>query len=679
MQNPLLDINQLPQFSEIKPEHVEVAIDLVLAENRSALKKILKQAGPFSWENLMIPLDQMENRLSRVWSPVSHLNSVSNSEALRQAHDACLPKLSAYSTEVAQDEDLYRAYCAIKNSDAFAGLDQAKKKTIDDALLKFKLSGVALGKKSKQQFKEIKQKLSTLKSKFEQNIMDATQAFRIHIEDESQLIGLPDFALAMARQAAEEEELEGWVFTLDAPSFIAVMTYADNREFREEMYTAYTTRASDQGPNASEFDNTEVMQEILKCRDKLAELLGFANYAELSIADKMAESTDTVINFLMDLVERSRPQAVKEFEQLKDFAKNKYGLRNIKAWDIAYYSEKLKQKEYGISQQELKPYFPANKVVNGLFGIVEKLYGIKVTPVTGINSWHKDVEYYEIKDEQGEIRGSFYLDLYARTNKRGGAWMDECIRRMKCEETIQHPVAYLTCNLTPPVSTDPALLTHDEVTTLFHEFGHGLHHMLTRVDELSVSGINGVEWDAVELPSQFMENWCWEKEGLALISGHYQTGETLPEALYEKLIKAKNFQSAMFMIRQLEFALFDFRLYMEYGREGFTSVQSLLDDVRQKVAVVIPPTFNRFQHGFSHIFAGGYAAGYYSYKWAEVLSADAFAKFEETGIYNEATGREFLTEILEKGGSHSAAELFRNFRGRDPEIDALLRHSGLAS
>jgi oligopeptidase A len=455
------------------------------------------------------------------------------------------------------------------------------------------------------------------------------------------------------------------------------MTYSDIRKFREEMYHAYTTRASNKGPNAGEFDNTQVMQEILEGRKEMASLLGYKNYAELSIANKMAESTDQVLEFLNNLVEKSKPQAEKEFAALKKFARKECDIINLEAWDIMYVSEKLKTREYGISQEELKPYFPAPRVIQGLFNIVEKLYAIKITEKEDVDVWHKDVNFYEIHDEDGELRGQFYFDLYARNNKRGGAWMDECIGRMKCDDTIQTPVAYLTCNLTPPVGNKPALLTHDEVTTLFHEFGHGLQHMLTKIDNLSVSGISGVEWDAVELPSQFMENWCWEKDGLELISSHVETGEVLPESLYQKLLKAKNFQSAMLMLRQLEFSLFDFRLHMEFGSETFKGIQALLDEVRQQVAVIKPPAFNQFQHGFSHIFAGGYAAGYYSYKWAEVLSADAFSMFEEEGIFNQQTGKAFLHAILETGGSEKAMTLFKRFRGREPEIDALIRHSGL--
>jgi len=536
---------------------------------------------------------------------------------------------------------------------------------------------VALDKASKQKFKETKQKLSTLKSKFEQNILDATHAFNIHIEDEKGLSGLPEFARSMAKQVAQEEDMQGWLFTLDAPSYLAVMTYADDEGFRKEMYSAYSTRASEQGPTANEYDNSEIMEDMLKARCELADILGFNNYAEFSIANKMAETTDEVLAFLNNLVEKSYPLAKKEFEQLQQYTKEEFDIRKLQAWDVAYYSEKLKQKEYGISQEELKPYFPADKVIHGLFKIVHKLYAIDIVQIEGVDVWHPDVLFYEIKDKQGNIRGQFYLDLYARANKRGGAWMDECISRMQCGDTIQIPVAYLTCNLTPPVGSNPALLTHNEVTTLFHEFGHGLQHMLTQINVSFVSGISGVEWDAVELPSQFMENWCWEKEGLELISAHYQTGEPLPEELFNKLIKAKNFQSAMFMVRQLEFALFDFRLYMEYGKKYFKGIQALLNEVREKVAVVIPPASNRFQHGFAHIFSGGYSAGYYSYKWAEVLSADAFSKFEENGIFDEKTGQEFLKNILETGGSEKAMNLFKKFRGREPEIDALLRHSGL--
>ncbi|MDH5472723.1 MAG: oligopeptidase A [Gammaproteobacteria bacterium] len=678
MSNPLLDITALPQFSKIKADQVKPAIDKILKENRKKLSEVLEQNKVnVSWQSIIQPLEEMDNQLSRSWSPVRHLNSVMNSDEMRKAHDACVPELSAYSTEMAQNEKLYQAYIHLSESKEFNTLSDDKKRTIENALLKFKLSGIGLDKDSKEKFKQIKQELSELKTKFEHNVLDATQEWKLQVSSESALSGLPDYAKAMGRQEAKNEKIPGWIFTLDAPSYMAIMTYADDRELRKEMYQAFTTRASNEGPDAGKFDNTEIIESILQHRKDLARLLGFNNYAELSIADKMADTTDDVLKFLNDLVSKSRSRAMQEFDELKKFSEQDCDLENLEAWDVAYCSEKLKQKEYGISQEELKPYFPAPKVILGLFNIVKQLYGITITEKNDIDVWHKDVTFYEITDEQNELRGCFYLDLYARANKRGGAWMDECVSRMNYKDKIQIPVAYLTCNLTAPVENDPALLTHNEVTTLFHEFGHGLHHMLTRVDTLFVSGINGVEWDAVELPSQFMENWCWEKEGLEMIASHYQTGEALPENLFTKLIKAKNFQSAMFMVRQLEFALFDFRLHMEYGTDKFKGVQALLDEVRSQVAVFIPPEFNKFQNSFTHIFAGGYSAGYYSYKWAEVLSADAFSRFEENGIFDQKTGKAFLNNILEKGGSAKAMDLFKAFMNREPQIDALLRHSGL--
>ena len=678
MNSVLTNIDSLPEFTKIKINEIEKTITNIVQENNKKLENILKSEKVENWDNFIAKLAAMENTMSRAWSPVSHLNSVMNSEELRVAHDNCLPKLTEYSTEQAQNKDLYDAYIKVKESAVYNDLDKQNKKVIDNSIRKFELNGVALSDKEKDKFKQIKTKLASLHSKFEQNVMDATQAFQIHIEEKNQLSGLPDFVKDMAEQAAQNENIKGWLFTLDAPSYIAVMTYSDIREFREEMYTAFTTRASNKGPNAGEFDNTDIMLEILKARKEQAEILGFDNYAEISIADKMAEKTDDVLGFLNNLVKKSKLLAEKEYKELKKYARKELDITNIEAWDVMFVSEKLKQKEFGISQEELKPYFPAPKVIEGLFEIVNRLYGISIRQIENINVWHKDVKFYEIIDETGNIRGQFYLDLYARNNKRGGAWMDECIGRMKCGTIIQTPVAYLTCNLTAPVGNQPALLNHDEVTTLFHEFGHGLQHMLTKVDSLFVSGISGVEWDAVELPSQFMENWCWQKEGLALITSHVDTGEALPENLYNKLIRAKNFQSAMMMVRQLEFSLFDFRLHMEFETEEFTGVASLLNEIRQQVAVIIPPEINQFQNGFTHIFAGGYAAGYYSYKWAEVLSADAFSKFEEEGIFDRETGKEFLQCILETGGSEKAMELFSRFRGRKPDIDALLKHSGLA-
>jgi len=677
MINTLLDIKNLPKFSQIKVDDIEPTIKKIIEENKADFKILLNSDKDI--ESLIIELENMGNLLSRVWSPISHLNSVMNTEELREAHDNCLPYLSEYSTEQAQNTDLFKRYKKIKESKEFNTLDIENKKIIDNELLKFKLNGISLEESKKEEFKQLKTKLSSLKSKYEQNVMDATQAFKIHIEDKTQLLGLPEYVKDMAAQSAHEEDLKGWVFTLDAPSYISVMTYSSIRKFREEMYVAFATRASDKGPNADEFDNTNIINKILGARKELANILGYNNYSEISIADKMAEKTQDVLDFLNNLVEKSKPQAENEFNKLSLFAKKEFSIDEIKAWDIMYVSEKLKQKEYGISAEILKPYFPAPKVIKGLFEIVYRLYGIKIKEIDNIDVWHKDVKFYEIIDAEGIVRGQFYLDLYARNKKRGGAWMDECVGRMRHDNETQLPVAYLVCNLTPPIGNKAALLNHNEVVTIFHEFGHGLQHMLTKVNSLFVSGISGVEWDAVELPSQFMENWCWKKEGLELISEHVDTGKCLPDHLYEKLIKAKNFQSAMMMVRQLEFSLFDFRLHMEFNTEDFNGVQVLLDEVRDQVAVVIPPQINKFQNAFTHIFAGGYAAGYYSYKWAEVLSADAFSKFEEEGIFNRAIGNEFLKCILETGGSEKALDLFIRFRGRKPEIDALLKQTGLCS
>ena len=673
-------ITTLPHFSNLKPAEIESHLDTLLEKNRVEIENLCNrydQGENISWREWSCVLEQLDNELSRQWSPVRHLNSVMNNDDLRKAHDACIPKLSRYGTEMAQHLGLYKLYQTIRNSDQFSSLQQADKKVIENALLRFKLNGITLDEDDKELFKQHKQKLAELKTNFEHNILDATQAWQLHIKRESDLGGLPEYVKAMGKQNAKAEKEPGWIFSLDAPSYLSILMFSNSRVIRREMYEAYVTRASDQGPDAGKYDNSENMLSLLEHRKAMARLLGFENYAELSIADKMAENTTEVIKFLNDLVEKSKPQAEKEFIELENFARDELSIEDFSAWDVAYASEKLKQKAYGISQEELKPYFSAPKVISGMFEIVHRLYGISIEQQLNVDVWHQDVQFYTIKDQLGDLRGGFYLDLYARNNKRGGAWMDECLGRVMNDQLTQLPVAYLTCNLTPPVGDDPALLTHDEVTTLFHEFGHGLHHMLTQINRLFVSGISGVEWDAVELPSQFMENWCWEKEGLDCIARHYLTGEALPDELFNKMIRAKNFQSAMTMLRQLEFALFDFRLYMEYGTDSFSDVQGLLNEVREKVSVIKAPEFNRFQHGFTHIFSGGYSAGYYSYKWAEVLSADAFSKFEDQGIFNQQTGQAFLKEVLEKGGSEPATTLFMNFMGRKPSIDALLRHSGL--
>ncbi|MGL4793237.1 MAG: oligopeptidase A, partial [Aeromonas jandaei] len=581
---------------------------------------------------------------------------------------------------VGQHEGLYQAYLALSESDDFPRLGGAQRKEIQNTLRDFRLSGIGLPAEAQQRYGEIQARLSELASRFSNNVLDATQGWHKLVADEAELAGLPESVLAAARQMAELKGKEGWLFTLDIPSYLPVMMYADNRKLRAEMYEAFTTRASDQGPNAGKWDNSAIMTELLTLRSELARLLGFANYAELSLATKMADKTSQVVNFLTDLAAKSLPQGKAELEEIRAFAAEQHGQSELAAWDIAYYAEKLKQHKFSISDEQLRPYFPANKVVKGLFEVVKRVFGMKVRERLGIDTWHPDVRFYDIFDSEDELRGSFYLDLYAREHKRGGAWMDVCLgRRYRQDGSLQKPVAYLTCNFNGPVDGKPALFTHDEVVTLFHEFGHGIHHMLTRIDVAGVAGINGVAWDAVELPSQFLENWCWESEALAFISGHYETGEPLPADLLEKMLTARNFQAAMQMLRQLEFALFDFRLHQEFDPAKPDQIPALLGEVRSQVAVMTPPAFNRFQHSFSHIFAGGYAAGYYSYKWAEVLSADAFSRFEEEGIFNPATGQSFLQNILEKGGSKEPMELFRAFRGREPKVDALLRHSGIAA
>ncbi len=679
MTNPLLIRSDLPAFSSIKPEHIEPAISQLLDEARSVVKQCLEATTDYTWENLIEPIEDIEDKLNKAWSPVSHLNSVANSDELRLAYNACLPKLSEYGTEMGQNEDLCKAYHVIANRTDFANLDKAQQKIIHNALRDFKLSGIDLDTAKKQRYKEISQELSRLASNYEENLLDATNAWSKHITDVSELAGLPDSALAQAKQAAEQQNKDGWLITLQFPSFQAVITYDDNRELRREHYEAYVTRASEQGPQNPQWDNTQNMENILALRHEKAQLLGFNNYAELSLATKMAEKPSDVTSFLEDLATKSLPQAQKDLAELREFAKQEHGIDDLQSWDLGYYSEKMRQHYYQLSQEEVKAYFPATKVLPGLFAVVEKLYGLQITQITDFDTWHPDVSFYQINDAAGNVRGKFYFDLYARAKKRGGAWMDDCVGRKKSDHNLQIPVAYLTCNFTPPTSTEPSLLTHDDVTTLFHEFGHGLQHMMTQVDHLGVSGINGVEWDAVELPSQFMENWCWEKEALALISGHYQTGEVLPEALFNKMLAAKNFQAGMIMVRQLEFSLFDFKIHQNYDPEKGGRIYETLQQVREQVSVVKPPVFNRFAHSFSHIFAGGYAAGYYSYKWAEVLSSDAFSLFEEKGIFDETTGKAFLTNILETGGTEDAMELFIKFRGRKPTIDALLRHNGIAA
>ncbi|WP_324017840.1 oligopeptidase A [Aeromonas hydrophila] len=680
MNNPLLTMDSLPPFSQIQPDQVQPAVTQAIADCKQKISDVLAQRDPHTWDSLIAPLEEVNDRLARIWSPVSHLNSVLNSEALRVAHDACLPLLSEFQTYVGQHEGLYQAYRELAESDDFPLLSGAQRKEIQNTLRDFRLSGIGLPAEAQQRYGEIQARLSELASRFSNNVLDATQGWSKLVTDEAELAGLPQSAQAAARQLAELKGKEGWLFTLDIPSYLPVMMYADNRALRAELYEAFTTRASDQGPNAGKWDNSAIMTELLTLRRELAQLLGFANYAELSLATKMADKPEQVVNFLTDLAAKSLPQGKAELEEIRAFAAEQHGQLELAAWDLAYYAEKLKQHKFSISDEQLRPYFPASKVVKGLFEVVKRVFGMKVRERLGIDTWHPDVRFYDIFDAEDELRGSFYLDLYAREHKQGGAWMDVCLgRRYRQDGSLQKPVAYLTCNFNGPVDGKPALFTHNEVVTLFHEFGHGIHHMLTRIDVAGVAGINGVAWDAVELPSQFLENWCWESEALAFISGHHETGEPLPADLLEKMLTARNFQAAMQMLRQLEFALFDFRLHQEFDPASADQIPALLDEVRSQVAVMTPPAFNRFQHSFSHIFAGGYAAGYYSYKWAEVLSADAFSRFEEEGIFNPATGQSFLKSILEKGGSKEPMELFRAFRGREPQVDALLRHSGIAA
>jgi oligopeptidase A len=677
MTNPLLEHHPLPPFSRIEAQHVEPAIRQLIDRNKQAIEDLLLDQDCYSWETLLQPLEQLEDELAQAWSPVSHLNSVRNSDELREAYNACLPLFSQYSTWMGQHPRLYRAYQSIADSDSFATLSTAQRTAIEHALRDFRLAGVALPEQQQARYGELRKRLSELGSKFGENVLDATNAWTRQASRE-ELQGLPDTALANAAQAARQKGLEDYLITLDFPSLSPVLNYCENRALREEVYTANCTRASEVGPNAGQWDNTAIITESLELRQQLAQLLGFDNYAELSLATKMADSPQRVIDFMEQLASQSSAQAQTEWRDLREFAQREDGITELQAWDVSYYSEKLRQARYRVSQEDIRPYLPVSRALPGLFAVVQRLYGLKIREVEAFDSYHPDARLFEIL-EDGEIIARFFLDLYARSDKRGGAWMDDCRVRRRQGEQLQIPVAYLVCNFTPPVGDTPALLTHSELTTLFHEFGHGLHHMLTQQTVAAVSGINGVAWDAVELPSQFLENWCWEREALALISGHHETGAPLPGELLDKLLAARNFQSAMILARQLEFSLFDFRLHREWGQTADQSVQALLDEVRAQVAVVPLPDFHRFQNSFSHIFAGGYAAGYYSYKWAEVLSADAFSRFEEEGIFNRDTGASFRRNILEAGGSQEPMELFVAFRGREPKIEPLLRHSGITT
>ncbi len=680
MSNPLVTFTDLPPFASIKPEHVKPAIEQAIAECRKVTEQVLEGNTEPTWANLVVPIEEVDDRLSRIWSPVSHMNSVVNSEELREAYESCLPLLSEYGTWVGQHKGLFEAYKKLKASDEFAKLTAAQQKTITNELRDFQLSGIGLPLAEQKRYGEISKRMSELGSKFSNNVLDATMGWTKHITEVDDLAGMPESALLAAQATAEAKGLEGYLLTLEMPSYLPVMTYCDNQALRKEMYEAYVTRASDRGPNAGKWDNSEIIAEQLKLRYEIAKMLGFNNFSEKSLATKMAETPDQVLSFLNDLAKRAKPQGEQEVQQLREFAEQEFGVSQLELWDIAYYSEKQKQHLFDISDEQLRPYFPEAKVICGLFEVLKRVFGMSVQERQGVETWHESVRFFDIFDAQDQLRGSFYLDLYAREHKRGGAWMDDCRgRRITAEGELQTPVAYLTCNFNRPVGDKPALFTHDEVVTMFHEFGHGIHHMLTQVTVGAVAGINGVPWDAVELPSQFLENWCWEEDALAFISGHYQTGEPLPKEMLDKMLAAKNFQSAMFILRQLEFGLFDFTLHTTYDPEEGPRVLETLAEVKAKVAVLPALEWNRFSHSFSHIFAGGYSAGYYSYLWAEVLSSDAFSLFEEQGIFNEATGQSFLHNILEMGGSEEPMELFKRFRGREPSIDALLRHSGIAA
>ena len=679
MTNPLLEKSDLPQFSKIKPEHIQPAVEQLIQECRKTTEQVLNQPN-FSWENFCQPLAEVNERLSRAWSPVSHLNAVKNSPELREVYQACLPLLAEYGTWVGQHQGLYNAYLQLKNSAEFANYSQAQKKAIENSLRDFELSGISLPAEQQKRYGEIITRLSELNSQFSNNVLDATMGWEKIVTDENQLKGLPESALQAAKQSAQNKGVEGYRFTLEIPSYLPVMTYCENRQLREEMYRAFVTRASEQGPNAGKWDNSAVMEEILTLRVELAKLLGFEHYTDLSLATKMAENPQQVFDFLENLAVRCKPQGEKELAELEEFCKTTENVTALEPWDITFYSEKQKQAQYSINDEELRPYFPEDRVLSGLFELIKRIFNIRAVERFGVDTWHKDVRFFDLIDETDEVRGSFYLDLYAREHKRGGAWMDDCIgRKRKADGSLQKPVAYLTCNFNAPIGDQPALFTHDEVTTLFHEFGHGIHHMLTQIDIGEVAGINGVPWDAVELPSQFLENWCWEEQALAFISGHYQTGEPLPKEKLTQLLKAKNFQAAMFVLRQLEFGLFDFRLHHNYQPNKADQILDQLKSVKQQVAVIKGVEWARTPHSFSHIFAGGYAAGYYSYLWAEVLSADAYSRFEEEGIFNPTTGKSFLDEILTRGGSEEPMTLFERFRGRKPTLDALLRHKGIAN
>ena len=672
--NPLLNFTGLPRFAEIKPEHVASATAQLLAENRTLIVHLLADTAQPTWHNFIVPMEDANERLTRAWGPVGHLNAVMNSTELREAYNATLPIITQYYAELGQNLALFKKFKLLRNSPEYTGLSAARKKIIENELRDFRLGGAELADDKKARYLKIQERLSKLSSRFSDNLLDATNDYTLLVEDKNELSGLPDDVLQAAQEAAQALDKKGWLFTLKAPSYMAVMQYADQRTLREKMYRAYSTRASEFGK--SDWDNTPLMEEIIKLRGEEAKLLGFANFSELSLASKMASSPQQVLEFMRELSRRARPFAEQDLTEVRAFARTELGLPDLQSWDIGYASEKLREQRYAFSEQEVKQYFPEDAVLPGMFKLIETLYGLQIK-ASSAPVWHDDVRFFDIRNQQQQLVGQFYLDLYARNSKRGGAWMDDVISRRRISNGIQTPVAYLNCNFSPPVGGKPAVFTHDEVITLFHEFGHGLHHLLTEVEDLAVSGIHGVEWDAVELPSQFMENFCWEWGVLKDMTRHVESGAALPRALFDKMLAAKNFQSGLQTLRQTEFSLFDMLMHSHFEAGGGKSILQLLDEVRAEIAVLIPPAFQRFPHSFSHIFAGGYAAGYYSYKWAEVLSADAYSLFEEHGVLNPDVGARFRNEILAMGGSRNAMHSFTAFRGREPSIDALLRHNGL--
>ena len=675
--NPLLEDFELPPFGRIRAEHIEPAIDALLAEYRAGIAALTSGAAPPSFEAVMLPQERLEARLGRSWAPVGHLHGVCDSPALREAYERALEKLTEHSTELGQNRELYAAVKAVADAPGFARLDQARRTLVEDTLRGFRLSGVALEEPARSRFRAIQTELSRLETEFETAVLDATDAWHRDLAD-TELAGLPDSARAMLRQAAASAGASGHRATLKGPVVQALLTYADDRALRAEVYQAYNTRASDQGPQAGRFDNGTRIERILALRHEAAALLGFDSAAHLSLADKMAGTPERVLQFLQDLAARSRPIAARERDELAAFAAEHLDIAGLEPWDVAYAAEKLRERRFAFSEEDLKPYFPLERVMDGLVAIAGRVFGVSLALRGEVEVWHADARYYDVLRD-GTVVAGVYVDLFARQGKRGGAWMDVARARFLDADRLHHPVAFLCCNFAPPSEGKPALLTHDDVVTLFHEFGHGLHHMLTEVEFPSISGISGVEWDAVELPSQFMENFAWQRQALDLFARHHETGEPLPDALYRKMLEARHFHAGLFLVRQLEFALFDFRLHLEYDASQGARALALLQSVREQVAVLHPPAWHRFPHAFTHIFSGGYAAGYYSYLWAEVLSADAFAAFEEAGIFDHAVGERFRREILAVGGSRPALESFVAFRGREPQPDALLRSYGLAA